>query len=118
MSDRATDLVNQALLRQRALSRWDNEGGAEPADQADAEPPMPSVGDAEIQALHVRVIALENIVVGLLTAASDAAREQAREMAGRIAPRPGATRHPLTIHAAEHMTSLVERATKLSNRQT
>ncbi len=123
MPDHAIDVVQEALLRQRALSRWDSDGGAEPAaepatvspssDLAPGQPPMPSIGEAEVQALHVRVIALENLVVGLLMAASDQERESARAMASRIAPRPGFTHHPLTIHAAAHMASLVERATRL-----
>jgi hypothetical protein len=32
MSDQGSDPVKAALLRQRALSRWDNEGGAGPND--------------------------------------------------------------------------------------
>ena len=126
MSDHATDPVTdgvqEALLRQRALSRWDNDGGAEPdvspsSDLTPGQPPLPSIGEAEVQALHVRVIALENLVVGLIMAASDQERESAREMASRIVPRPGVTRHPLTIHAAAHMASLVERATRLLSRR-
>lgn len=123
MSDHATEGVQEALLRQRALSRWDGDGDAEPgdvspgSDLAPGQPPLPPIGEAEVQALHVRVIALENLVVGLLMAASDQQRESAREMASRIVPRPGVTRHPLTIHAAAHMTSLLERATRLLSRR-
>ena len=121
MSDHATDVVQEALLRQRALSHWDSDGAAEPSPSSDldpGQPPLPSIGEAEVQALHVRVIALENLVVGLLMAASEQERESAREMASRIVPRPGVTRHPLTIHAAAHMASLVERATRLLGRRT
>jgi len=67
MTDPA-DPVRDALQRQRALSRWDDDGGAEPgvlqaASEPDVRhPPFPRMGDAELQALHVRVIALENLV--------------------------------------------------------
>lgn len=98
MSDHATDVVSDALQRQQALS-------------------FPRMGDAELQALHVRVIALENLVVALLAAASDRGPEQAREMAARIAPRPGFTQHKLTTHAAAHMVDLVEHAQRLRSRK-
>lgn len=75
------------------------------------------MGDAELQALHVRVIALENLVVALLAEASDRGREQARELAAIMAPRPGSTQHKLTTHAAGHMIDLVERAQRLGGRE-
>lgn len=102
--------------RERALSRWANEGGAEPGVAPPeplsgvAESPMPGNGPAEIGALHIRVIALENLVIALLATASDEQRAVAREMAGYISPRMGFTHHPLTTHAADHMIDLVERA--------
>jgi hypothetical protein len=89
-------------------------------DQADAgddtQPRFPSWGDAEFEALHVRVIALENLVITLLGAASDQDGERARDMAASIAPRPGLTRHKLTTHAAEHMASLIKRAQDVSRK--
>lgn len=123
MPDRAADLVSDALQHQQALFRWDNDEGAEPdgmqaaSDPADGQPPFPRMGDAELQALHVRVIALENLVVALLAAASDRGPEQAREMAARIAPRPGFIQHKLTTHAAAHMVDLVEHAQRLRSRK-
>jgi hypothetical protein len=75
---------------------------------------MPANGPAEIGALHIRVIALENLLIALLAAASDQQRSMAREMAGYISPRPGFTPHPLTIHAADHMTDLLDRAARLA----
>lgn len=115
MSDQTSDPATSALLRERALSRWDNEGGAVPgipdgAAAAEDPIPMPRNDAAEVGALHVRVIALENLVIALLATASDQQLEQAREMASYISPRPGFTRHPLTTHAADHMIDLVERA--------
>ena len=118
MSDRGSDLLSAELQRQRALSRWDNEGGAE-ADGPQAaphaarrEPRFPKIGDAELEVLHVRVIALENLVIALLVSASDQELKVAREMASYISPRPGFTHHPLTVHAADHITDLIERAAR------
>jgi len=101
--------------RQRALSRWDNEGGAGPEGPAtdsalDTERiAIPDLTNAELVTLRIRVIALENLMISLLATASDDQLRLAREMAGYISPRPGFTQHPLTIHAAAHMVDLVER---------
>lgn len=103
-------------LRERALSRWENEGGAEPegpqhgGPSAQAQPEIDRTTNTEMVQLRVRIIALENLVIALLAGASDAQLATAREMAGYIAPRPGATHHPLTIAAGKHMVDLVERA--------
>jgi hypothetical protein len=56
-----SDDSSQAIQRQQALSRWDNEGGA--ADPtvtpvADKKQPTPEMSNADLVALHVRVIAL------------------------------------------------------------
>ena len=61
--------------------------------------------------LHVRVIALENLLIALLASATEHQLECAREMATYISPRAGATAHPLTMNAAAEMLSIVERAT-------
>jgi hypothetical protein len=100
--------------RQRALSRWDNEGGAGPDGRASdlaletERTAIPDLTNAELVTLRIRVIALENLMISLLATASDDQLRLAREMAG--SPRPGFTQHPLTIHAAAHMVDLVERA--------
>jgi hypothetical protein len=118
MSDLNSDPLQAALLRQRALSRWDNEGGAGPTGpqkgptQTEGPVPMPENNAAEVGALHIRVIALENLVIALLGAAAGRQLEQASEMARYISPRPGFTPHPLTTHAATHMTDLIERASR------
>lgn len=104
--------------RERALSRWANEGGAEPGvlppepRPASTQTPIPANGPAEIGALHVRVIALENLVIALLATALDEQRDVARAMADFISPRPGFAPHPLTIHAGNHMTDLLDRAAR------
>jgi hypothetical protein len=100
----------------RALARWENEGGKTlPSNSPSAESAeymqIPEMTNAEIVALRVRVIALENVLISLLATASDQKLKLVREMANYISPRPGHTHHPLTIHAAGHMVDLVERST-------
>ena len=116
MPRKNSDDSSQFIQRHQALSRWENEGGAAgpfvtPA--ADKEQiTAPEMSNADIVALRVRVIALENLLISLLAAASDQQLELAREMAGYISPRPGFTHHPLTIHAAAHMIDLIERSSR------
>jgi len=61
MSDHAAERLGESLQRQRALSRWDNEGGAETGGPqttphaTEGQLPFPGLTDAELQALHVRV---------------------------------------------------------------
>ncbi|CAN5400322.1 hypothetical protein BH10PSE19_BH10PSE19_01650 [soil metagenome] len=99
----------------RALSRWENEGGA--VSRRPHESPIseevqsaPQLTNAELVQLRIRVIALENLVITLLAGASDRQLDLAHEMAAYISPRPGFTHHPLTVHAAAQMIDLVERA--------
>ncbi|MDO9091621.1 MAG: hypothetical protein Q8R98_25570 [Rubrivivax sp.] len=102
--------------RRLALSRWENEGGAESGRQdgastgVQAPADVPPLTNAELVQLQVRVIALENLVVALLNDASDRQLDLVRDMAAYIRPRPGFTPHRLTIHAAAEMISLVDRA--------
>jgi hypothetical protein len=100
----------------------EGEGGAVPTEllgrpAIEGKSHFSKMGEAEIEALHVRVIALENLVIALLSATPDRKLEVAREMALYISPRPGFARHPLTIHAATHMLDLVERAARFEGRQ-
>ena len=103
-------------LRHRALSRWDNEGGAgrdgpkESHAHVLPDPDIPNLTDAELIQLRVRVIALENLMIMLLAKGSDRQLALAREMATYISPRAGFTHHPLTLQAAAHMDDLVDRA--------
>ena len=104
-------------LRHRALSRWDDEGGA-CADVADEGPKdVPDMTNAELVLLRVRVIALENLLIAVLAEGSDRQRKTALEMAEVISPREGFTQHPLTIRAAQHMSDLVERANRVRTAQ-
>ena len=75
------------------------------------------MGEAELVLLHVRVIALENLVIALLAGASDRQLELACKMAPLISPRPGSTSHPLTIRAADHMADLLNRASRFGDRK-
>jgi hypothetical protein len=116
MPRQKSDLSSEAIQRQQALSRWENEGGAGPGRavaRADKEQiQAPDMSNADLVMLRVRVIALENLLISLLATASDQQLELAREMAGYISPRPGFTHHPLTIHAAAHMIDLIERSSR------
>ncbi len=58
MSDHGSEPLSETLQRQRALSRWDNEGGTE-ADGpqtaphgVEGRPPFPKMGDVEYEALQ------------------------------------------------------------------
>ena len=101
---------DRLALKEKALARWDNEGGAiAPPTQRDPID-IPNLGDAEIVQLRIRVIALENLLIAVLAEGSDRQIEVAREMADYILPRTGTTQHPLTIRAADHMTDMIHRA--------
>lgn len=116
MPDRKSDLGEPSQARQRALSRWDNEGGAilddaqNPSKDGGGIAETPGLTGTELVQLRIRVIALENLMVALLTEASDRELDLVREMASYISPRPGFSEHPLTVRAAAQMVNLVERA--------
>ena len=101
--------------RKSALSRWDDEGGATPCGPQESlasaceKWDIPPLSDAELIQLRIRVIALENILISLLSTSSEDQLGQIAQMAEFISPRPESTQHPLTIHAATQMTQLVER---------
>lgn len=107
---------NLSQNRLCALSRWDDEGGAGPdgpqmnSQPSEAPPESPQLTNTELVQLRVRVIALENLVIALLAEGSERQLNLVRAMAEFISPRPGHTRHPLTLHAAAQMVNLVERA--------
>ena len=110
--------LDPARQLQIALSRWDNEGGAGPcrvrpgSNLGNVQPNVPPLTNAELKQLHIRVIALENLVMTLLAGTTDRQLVLARDMAMYISPRPGHTRHPATIRAAAQMVHLVERASQ------
>lgn len=96
----------------RALSRWDNEGGAIASAAHETLADIPDLTSAELVQLRIRVIALENLLIAVLAESSDRQLQVARDMAEYISPRLGFTHHPLTIQAAENMTDLVDRAVR------
>ena len=115
VTDLCPSQSSTADLRLKALSRWDNEGGAgragpqEPNHEA-AFSDVPPLSNAELVQLRIRTIALENLMIMVLSEGSDDQLGRAREMAAYIAPRSGFTHHPLTEHAAAHIDNLVDRA--------
>ncbi len=109
---RALSAADRAQLRAFALARWDS---AAASDDVAPVPPAPLRDDppltqAELVQLHVRVIALENLVIAMLAEAPLQQLALAREMASYISPRAGYTPHPTTLRAADEMLSLVDRA--------
>lgn len=115
MSDKPSDSSERDSLRNKAISRWDNEGGAGEAGREylasmGVPPETPPLTNAELVQLQIRVIALENVLTVLLAGSSDRQLDLVREMATYIAPRPGFTPHRLTVHAAARIISLMEGA--------
>lgn len=116
MPDEDLNSLTPSQLRERALARWENEGGTIPSEQRESASPegdlahAPPLTNVEFLQLHIRVIALEGLVTALLAGASQQQIELVREMAAYISPRPGFTRHPLTIRAATQLIDLIERA--------
>jgi hypothetical protein len=107
MHDKNPDFIDPSQERQKSLSRWDDEGGLIPGEMHSE---VPELTNAELVHLRVRVIALENVLIALLAESSDRQLDHVREMAAYIFPRSGSTEHPLTVHAANHIVQLVERA--------
>ncbi|HEV2037459.1 MAG TPA: hypothetical protein VGQ96_02545 [Candidatus Eremiobacteraceae bacterium] len=97
MPDRKPDFIDASQQRQKALSRWDNEGGAGPRGpregliSGEVQSEVPQLTNAELVQLRIRVIALENLVITLLAEASDRQLDLVREMSAYISPRPGFT---------------------------
>jgi len=107
MGQRESEFPGASQQRQEALSRWENEGGLALGGVLSQ---IPELTNAELVHLRVRVIALENAVIALLAESPDRQLARIRELSAYISPRPGITEHPLTIHAANHMVQLAERA--------
>jgi hypothetical protein len=98
---------------QAALARWEYEGGADAqrlCDDGAAQLAIARSMKTELEHLHIRVIALENLLIALLAQDPDRARRLGRGMASFISPRPGFTQHSRTLGAAVQMGHAVERA--------
>lgn len=116
MTQPQTSPPNLAEQRQTALSTWDGEGGAgvmgpqeEPASSAPRSG-VPDLDNSELERMHIRLIALENLVIALLAGASEQQLELARDAVDYISPRPGTTPHPLTMRGARQMSHLIKQA--------
>ena len=88
MLNPASNDPEQVRLAQRALARWDNEGGHQtsagqgsPQRSGDSVPPLTN---AELVRLQIRVIALENLMLALLADASDAQLARVRDIAALL----------------------------------
>ena len=114
MTDQISDAADRARLFERAVSRWENEGGsvveAGPADRTSPEGSAAAPGGAEFEQMKFRVIALENLVTVLLAQSSDRQLGVVGEMADHIAANPGITPYPATVRAAVKMRRLLEAA--------
>jgi hypothetical protein len=117
MTDQISDATLRARLFERAVSRWENEGGAvmeaDAAEQAFSERSAAAPGVAEFEQMKFRVIALENLVTVLLAQASDRQLGVVADMADHIAANPGTTPYPATIRAVTKMRRLLEAADHL-----
>lgn len=111
-------VINSPGQMDSALSQWANEGSTTaqppPATMVNEYLPSPPLTNAEVVQLRIRMIALENIVISLLTEAPAHQLKLVREMASFIAPRQGCTAHPTTLRAAAEMLNLVDRAIRFS----
>jgi hypothetical protein len=106
MTRRISKSTKDSLRRRARVAPTSTEGQIPPS----------IMGEVELQTLHVRVIALESLIVALLASATDRQRKQAETMAAYISPRSGITQHHLTVQAATHIIDLVKRAAPLRRR--
>lgn len=118
MPDQTTPLTNASKHSQSA--HINEERGSIPNAQ-----PKPQIEDllrksaslvgnhltaVEFEHLHARVIALENVLIGLLAGTSDDQITLVRAMAVQMFPQPGFTQHCSTQIAANQIEQLIERA--------
>jgi hypothetical protein len=96
-----------------AYARISATSSAQPShvELPDRTPTAESVAADLAQAkLHARVIALENLMIALLSTATEQQLDCACDRAVNISPRNGSTQHSLTKKAAAEMLSIVARA--------
>jgi hypothetical protein len=95
-----------------ALSRWENEGDAR-SRKPQSWPRTPlqirQAMNTELEHLRIRMIAMENLLIALLSQSPDGQLELGCEMAAFISPRPGFTHHRRTVGTATHMAHLLHR---------
>ena len=121
MTPNPSETRERAKLLRQALSRWDNEGGADSDHVGFAAGEAPTttatsvpLTNAELVQLQIRVIALENLMLALLARASDEELTLMCEIGASITPRPGFTPHRLTVHAKAQMEHLLLRSQALN----
>lgn len=114
MSDRDQPSRLPAAQRLLRAVEMGNEGGALADRTPDGVPEfkVPPLTNTELVHLRVRLIAVENLLLALLAEGTEGQAAMAKEMAAYILPREGHTPHPLTIHAAQQMLQLIERAAR------
>ncbi|HAW55490.1 MAG TPA: hypothetical protein DCX29_11415 [Hyphomonas sp.] len=74
---------------------------------------IPEPGHSELVQMRIRLVTLENIVLGLLSDATEKQVDQIRRRADMIEPRADATRHPLTELAADDMRKFLDRSQRI-----
>jgi alpha-beta hydrolase superfamily lysophospholipase len=89
------------------MCRWID---ATERSQSSLQTEVPQSMNTEMEHLHIRMIAMENLLITILTQSPDQQLELGREMAAFISPRPGFTHHPRTVGAAAQMVHLLDRA--------
>lgn len=106
-----------AVFHAGALARWDNEGGAL-SHPAPVKVSVVEVGhhlsDQDMVCLRSRVIALENIVVAMLAGGSSDQRSLVHDMALFVCPPLEEVQDRLTLHAADLMDHLADRAARFA----
>jgi len=106
-----------AVSRTSALARWDNEGGALSHPVPVKAPHVDVVhhlSDQEMVCLRSRVIALENVVIAMLAGGSHDQRAVVHDMALFVRPPLDEAQDRLTMHAADLMDHLADRATSFA----
>jgi len=105
---------DRLLQRRRALSRWENEGGAvcQPNTAFDDRElaNAPVLSNIDLVRLRIRVIALENLVIALLARAPVQPLDLVREMAADMTRSPGFLDDRMTVRAVDEMLLLLERS--------
>jgi hypothetical protein len=97
-------------LRWRPLLRLDDESGAIAAVAHESYAHVPDITNADLALLHVRVIALENLLITVLAEGSDPRRQPARDMVDTISLRSGFMSYLPSIQAVQHMNDLLDSA--------
>lgn len=75
-----------------------------------------ALGESERVQLRIRLIAMESVLITLLSKASAPQLELARDMASYVSPRRASTRRHMTIHTATQIRRLVWRAGQIRGR--